>query len=95
MTVQQAAMSARDQVLAVTELLEAVRLQLPMENIFLAQQVCKHWRLLITTSDPLQKALFLRPSVFAADAAIDSIRCTYSQSDGTKIQVAINPNLCR
>ena len=88
-------MSARDQVLAITELLEAVLLQLPMQYIFRAQQVCKYWRLLITTSDSIQKALFMRPSVHAADAAIDAVRCTYTQSDGTKIQVAINPSLCR
>ncbi|KAI7227725.1 hypothetical protein KC330_g8273 [Hortaea werneckii] len=88
-------MSARNQVLAITELLEAVLLQLPMENLFLAQEVCKHWRLLITTSDPIQKALFMKPSINAADAAIDAIRCTHTRSDGMKIQVAINSNLCQ
>ncbi|KAI6800205.1 hypothetical protein KC332_g15684 [Hortaea werneckii] len=87
-------MSVRDQVLAINELLEVVLLQLPMENFFLAQQVCKRWRLLITTSDSIQKALSMRPCTKAADAAVDAIRCTYTQSDGTKVQVATNPNLC-
>ncbi|KAI7271244.1 hypothetical protein KC345_g7249 [Hortaea werneckii] len=88
-------MSARDQVLAINELLEAVLLQLPMENLFVAQQVCKHWCLLITNSDSIQKALFMRPSTTVADSAFDAIRCTFTQSDGTKIEVAINPNLCQ
>ncbi|KAI7154376.1 hypothetical protein KC349_g7713 [Hortaea werneckii] len=88
-------MSARDQVFAITELLEAVLLQLPMETLFLAQEVCKHWLLLIITSDPIQKVLFMRPSINAADAAIDAICCTHTLSDGRKIQVDINPNLCR
>lgn len=34
-------MSARDQVLAITKVLEAVLQQLPMENLFLAQEVCR------------------------------------------------------
>lgn len=66
-----------------------------MENLFLAQQVCKHWRLLSTISDSIQKALFMRPCSNAADAAMDAIQCTYMQSDGAKIQVAINPSLCK
>lgn len=64
-----ATMSVRDQVLAINELMEAVfqLLQLPMESLFLAQQVCEHWRRLITTSDSIQKALFMRPSTYAAE----------------------------
>ncbi|GAB1729711.1 hypothetical protein NU195Hw_Modified_176t1 [Hortaea werneckii] len=88
-------MSTRDQVLAVNELLDGVLLQLQMENLFLVQQVCKYWRLLVTTSDSIQKALFMRPCTNAADAAVDAIRCTYTRSDRTKIQVAVNPSLCQ
>jgi hypothetical protein len=46
----------------VFELLEAILLLLPLEDILFAQAVCKHWCEVITNSNPLQEALFFKPA---------------------------------
>ncbi|KAF2501742.1 hypothetical protein BU16DRAFT_206749 [Lophium mytilinum] len=53
--------SAAKRVLGVTELLEFILLELPIQNIFQAQRVCKQWKEVIANSSPLQQAMWLIP----------------------------------
>jgi len=80
-----------EKVFAVTEQLEAVLLQLPMKDLLFAQKVCKRWQTVIRASDPVQKALFLKPGV-AADAPKDAITSlTPLMRDVPTGGIAINP----
>ena len=53
--------SATQRTLGITELLEAILVQLPMKDLLLAQRVNKDWQATIVTSKKLQERLFLRP----------------------------------
>ena len=72
--------SATQKVLAVTELLENILLQLSMTDIFQAQSVSKHFRDLMSDSHSLQRKLFLLPDKQPEAAIIDR-----------KARVRINP----
>jgi len=52
--------------LATTEILEAVLLQLPLREILHANAVCRRWRDVIAASPTLQQALFLAPDPAAS-----------------------------
>lgn len=56
------ALSATRKALDTIEILEAILLQLPPQNILINQRVCTTWRDLIQTSPDLQCALFYRYS---------------------------------
>ncbi|KXS94196.1 hypothetical protein AC578_3326 [Pseudocercospora eumusae] len=66
--------SAASRVCNITELLEAILLQLPTRDLLFAQWVCKQWQAVIEGSVSLKKALFLMPGV-SADTHPDN-RCT-------------------
>jgi hypothetical protein len=52
----------RDEVLAIPELISAILLQLPLQDLLVnAQLVCHDWNNLIRTSIPLQQNLFFSP----------------------------------
>ncbi|USW56437.1 Putative F-box-like domain superfamily protein [Septoria linicola] len=59
---QTARTTSIEQVLATTELLEAILLQLPIRSVLLSQRISKTWHATITSSISLQRALFLRPA---------------------------------
>ena len=86
-------MSAVDKVFGVTELLEAVLLQLPMKDLLMAQKINKHCKATIEASDAIQKALF-RKAGNADQAGADVSLLDHTQH-GVKTTVAINPLLCR
>lgn len=69
---------------AIPELVEAVVLELPLQDILLAQRVDRTWRATIKNSPKLQKALFFRPSVedglFMASIARPTDACTCEKS---------------
>lgn len=54
--------SSCDQVLAVTELLEAILLELPVRDMFRARRISKTWRNVSSSSPRIQEKLFLKPS---------------------------------
>lgn len=53
--------TAAERVLTTPELLDEILLDLPQQQLLLVQRVCRTWRHCITSSNPLQAALFLRP----------------------------------
>jgi len=65
------AQSSAHRVLLVTELLEMILLQLPMEDIILSQMVCTYWRDAIAGSRPLQRiACFVDARTEAIDTKL-------------------------
>ncbi|KAF7188677.1 hypothetical protein HII31_09929 [Pseudocercospora fuligena] len=54
-------MRAASRVCNITELLEAILLQLPTHDLLFAQHVCKQWQAVIGASVSIKKALFLTP----------------------------------
>ncbi|KAK4956572.1 hypothetical protein LTR10_006099 [Elasticomyces elasticus] len=52
---------AAQAVLAVSELLEMILLQLPMKDMQRSRAICKHWRAEVDSSMRIKRALFLEP----------------------------------
>lgn len=82
-------------VVAVTELLESILVELPMKDLLFAQKICKHWKAVIDTSDKLQKALFLKPGT-ATDAPPDAFGFSNESGRVSKVggSIVVNPLLC-
>lgn len=59
------ALMPMNRVFGTTQLLEAIILQLPCREVFLAQGVARYWKATIAGLAMLQKALFLRPTTDA------------------------------
>lgn len=59
----------------VNELLEAVLLNLPFQDMFKAKAVCKSWKALIDSSPELRRAMFLAPSGSIIQPMKDEAHC--------------------
>lgn len=44
------------------EVLEAILLQLPVQDLLLCQSVCRRFRAMVSSSKPIRRALFLEPA---------------------------------
>ncbi|KAK5708281.1 hypothetical protein LTR97_000821 [Elasticomyces elasticus] len=82
---------ATHQVFHFTELLEIILLDLPMQDLLLAQRVCSTWKGVIDGSQAIQRALFFIPGS-TTDITYGSIDWKYSQQRlKCKPGFALNP----
>jgi hypothetical protein len=44
------------------EILQAILLQLPMQDLLLSQRICQRFRYMVSSSKPIRRALFLEPA---------------------------------
>jgi hypothetical protein len=80
---------AAQQVFDITELLEAILLELPIKDLLFAQKICRRFKAVIEDSTSLQKALFFQPGQID-DAAIDAKHHHFRSSTEA---FAVNPLL--
>lgn len=62
---------ASQQAAQIPELLEKILLELPMQDLLLAQRVAKSWKMLIEKSIHLRRALFIEPAACGSISYID------------------------
>jgi hypothetical protein len=77
--------SPATRVFAVTELAEAIFLELPVRQILVnVQRVCRQWKAVVDGSTPLQQALFFKPTTTEPLSLVENRQFPYWESKNFK-----------
>ncbi|CAK4029407.1 hypothetical protein CB0940_11031 [Lecanosticta acicola] len=86
---QQREESAYEKVFRVSELAEAVLLELPPRQVLRNQIVCRQWKEVIKGSIPLQEALFFRPLTITPPVHYESEHDHWAISEAPRSRVIV------